>query len=218
MDGSVRMFNKSFNDLHFIQTMVENVKKNVFVFDFDLTMTVKSSNGWNKNNDFIELFDNQEKLDKLKNYFEKIVKSGNVIYINTVGLVTDVKYILTKSGFEIGENKMIKGIKGSESIRVISCPFTFDELIQYGLTDITKSKVLWGVKKVIFLNQIVQEEQIDPFNLLFFDDSIININTSNLNGYSNSFLIGSNDSGINGLDYLLIKLDQILEIFENKTN
>ena len=48
----------------------------------------------------------------------------------------------------------------------------------------------------------------------FFDDSIININTAKINGYNNSFLIGSNDSGISGLDFLLIKLSQILNILK----
>jgi hypothetical protein len=207
------MFNKSFNDLHFLETMTGDVNKNIFVFDFDLTMTVKSSDGYNKNTDFIELFDNKEKLDKLKDFFEKIVKSGNIIYINTRALISDIKYILTKIGFEIGENKLIKEIKGSESIQIISCPFSLSELEKYDLVNVLNSKILWGVKKVIFLNKIVEQEKTIPLNVLFFDDSVININTAKLNGFSNSFLIGSNDSGIYGLDYLLIKLEQILQIF-----
>jgi hypothetical protein len=36
-----------------------------------------------------------------------------------------------------------------------------------------------------------------------------------LNGYSNSFLVG-NDSGLIGLDYLLIKLKEILELLDKK--
>lgn len=212
MNDSFRMFNKSFNDLHFLESMPEN-NKNVFVFDFDLTMTCKSSDGYSKNSDYVELFDNKEKLDKLKVFFERIVKSGNVIYINTRALIYDIKYILTKTGFEIGENKLIKEIKGSESVQVISCPFTLDELDKYGLMNISNSKILWGIKKVTFLNIIMEQEKINPINILFFDDSVININTAKLNGFSNSFLIGSNDSGIYGLDYLLIKLEQILQIF-----
>lgn len=214
MNDSVRMFNKSFNDLHFLQTMPDNMKKNVFVFDFDLTMTVKSSDGCNKNMDFVELFDNKYKMEKLKIYFERIVKSGSVIYINTRALVSDIKHILFKIGFEVGENKLIKEIKGSESVQVISCPFTLNELDQYGLSNISNSKVLWGIKKVMFLNKIVEQEDVISFDVLFFDDSVININTAKLNGFSNSFLIGSNDSGIYGLDYLLIKLEQILDIFK----
>ncbi len=214
MNDSVRMFNKSFNDLHFLQKMTETTAKNVFVFDFDLTMTVKSSDGLTKNTNFMELFDNEYKLNKLKFYFERIVRKGNIIYINTRALVSDVKHILNKIGFEVGENKLIKEVKGSESIHVISCPFTLSEKEQYGLSNISNSKVLWGIKKVTYLNKIIEQENIDQINLLFFDDSVININTAKLNGYSNSFLIGSNDSGLYGLDYLLIKLEQILEIFE----
>ena len=88
-----------------------------------------------------------------------------------------------------------------------------DELYKYSLTNISNSKILWGIKKVTFLNIIMEQEKINPINILFFDDSVININTAKLNGFSNSFLIGSNDSGIYGLDYLLIKLEQILQIF-----
>ena len=59
----------------------------------------------------------------------------------------------------------------------------------------------------------MEQEKTKPINILFFDDSVININTAKLNGFSNSFLIGSNDSGLIGLDYLLIKLEQILFLF-----
>lgn len=213
MNDSFRMFNKSFNDLHFLESMSEENNKNVFVFDFDLTMTIKSSDGYNKNTNFVELFDNKEKIDKLKVFFERIVKSGNVIYINTRALISDIKHILTKIGFEIGENKLIKEIKGSETVQVISCPFTLEELEKYDLMNISNSKILWGIKKVTFLNTIMEQEKMKPINILFFDDSVININTAKLNGFSNSFLIGSNDSGLIGLDYLLIKLEQILPIF-----
>ena len=60
------------------------------------------------------------------------------------------------------------------------------------------------------MNDIILKENVAPSNILFFDDNIININTAKLNGYINSFLIGMNDSGLYGLDYLLIKLEQIL--------
>jgi hypothetical protein len=110
-------------------------------------------------------------------------------------------------------NKLIKEIKGSETVQVISCPFSLEELETYGLINISNSKILWGIKKVTFLNSIMEQEKMKPINILFFDDSIININTAKLNGFSNSFLIGSNDSGIYGLDYLLIKLEQILLLF-----
>jgi hypothetical protein len=176
-------------------------------------MTCKSSDGYSKNTDYVELFDNKEKLDKLKGFLERIVKSGNVIYINTRALISDIKHILTKIGIEIGENKLIKEIKGSESVQVISSPFTLDELEKYNLMNISNSKILWGIKKVTFLNTIMEQEKMKPINILFFDDSVININTAKLNGFSNSFLIGSNDSGLYGLDYLLIKLEQILFLF-----
>jgi len=213
MNDSFRMFNKSFNDLHFLESMSKDDDKNVFVFDFDLTMTCKSSDGYSKNSNYIELFDNKEKLDKLKVFFERIVKSGSVIYINTRALISDIKYILSKIGIEIGENKLIKEIKGSETLQVISCPFTLEELEKYDLVNISNSKILWGIKKVTFLNIIMEQEKIKQINILFFDDSVININTAKLNGFSNSFLIGSNDSGLIGLDYLLIKLEQILFLF-----
>jgi len=213
MNDSFRMFNKSFNDLHFLESMSKDNDKKVFVFDFDLTMTCKSSDGYSKNVDYVELFDNKEKIDKLKVFFERIVRSGNVIYINTRALISDIKFILSKIGFEIGENKLIKEIKGSETVQVISCPFNLEELEKYNLINISNSKILWGIKKVTFLNIIMEQEKTKQINILFFDDSSININTAKLNGFSNSFLIGSNDSGLYGLDYLLIKLEQILFLF-----
>ena len=79
---------------------------------------------------------------------------------------------------------------------------------------VTDDSVLWGVKKVIYLNQIKDEENVHISNVFFFDDSVININTAKVNGYNNSFLIGSNDSGLYGLDFLLIKLSQILDILK----
>ena len=213
MDNFARMFNKSFNDLSFIQNISNTKDKFVFVFDFDLTLTSQSSDGIKKNySNYIELFDSENKLDKLKFYFNKIINSGNIIYINTRALVSDVVHILSNVKIEVGENKTIKGIKGSNKIEQINCPFTKAELNQYDLINISDENVLWGVKKVIFLNEIKAQENVKISNVFFFDDSIININTSKVNGYTNSFLIGSNDSGIYGLDFLLIKLSQILDI------
>lgn len=213
MDNFARMFNKSFNDLSFIQNISNTKDKFVFVFDFDMTLTSKSSDGIQKNfSNYIELFDSENKLDKLKFYFNKIKNSGNIIYINTRALVSDVVHILSNVKIEVGENKTIKEIKGSSKIEQINMPFSKDELNKYNLKNISDDNVLWGVKKVIFLNQIKEFENVKISNVFFFDDSVININTSKVNGYTNSFLIGSNDSGLYGLDFLLIKLSQILDI------
>jgi len=184
------------------------LNKYVFVFDFDLTLTTKSSENFNYKSNFVDLFDSDEKLGKLKNYFIKIKNLGYPIYINTRALISDVKHILTK----VGLNQIIKEIMGSDSIRLINTPFEQNELDKYNLREITNPKVLWAVKKVVILNKIAETESIELENILFFDDSIVNINTAKMNGYNNSFLIGSNDSGIYGLDYLLIKLDQIFEL------
>lgn len=213
MDNYRRMFNKSFNDLSFIQNITNTNDKFVFVFDFDLTLTSKSSDGIVKNfSNYIDLFDSETKLEKLKFYFDKIKKSGNIIYINTRGLVSNVIHILKNVNIEIGENKMIKEIKGSTKIVQIDIPFNKEELEKYNLKTISDTTILWGVKKVIYLNEIKENENVPISNIFFFDDSIININTAKVNGYTNSFLIGSNDSGLFGLDFLLIKLSQILDI------
>jgi hypothetical protein len=67
MDNFSRMFNKSFNDLSFIQNISNTNDKFVFVFDFDMTLTAKSSDGMaKKNSNYIELFDSENKLGKLK--------------------------------------------------------------------------------------------------------------------------------------------------------
>lgn len=211
MNDSSRMFNKSFNDLTFLQSTFTTNFNYAFVFDFDLTLTLKSADGFDYNKNFIELFDSESKLDKLKNYLSRIKNLGNSIYINTRALVKDVKLILKSVGIEVGPNKIIKDIKGSQMVEHIEKPFNKDELLLYNLEQIDNKKVLWGVKKVIFLNKISQDENIPKSNVLFFDDSTININTAKVNGYVNSFLIGSNDSGLIGLDFLLIKLEQILD-------
>jgi hypothetical protein len=213
MDNYTRIFNKSFDDLSFIQNIKNTNDKFVFVFDFDLTLTSKSSDGIIKNVfNYIELFESESKLEKLKFYFEKINKSGNIIYINTRALVSNVIHILKNVNIEIGKDKLIRDIKGSNKVEQINIPFNKDELEMYNLKTISDNKILWGVKKVIYLNQIKEDENVLISNIFFFDDCIININTAKINGYTNCFLIGSNDSGLSGLDFLLIKLSQILDI------
>lgn len=215
MDNFSRMFNKSFNDLSFIQNMSNTKDKFVFVFDFDMTLTSKSSDGITKKfSNYIELFDSENKLGKLKYYLERIFNSGNIIYINTRALCSHVAHILKNVNIEVGDTKLIQGIKGSNRVEQITNPFNSSELAQYNLSDVTDESVLWGVKKVIYLNQIKDEANVPISNVFFFDDSVININTAKVNGYNNSFLIGSNDSGLYGLDFLLIKLSQILDILK----
>lgn len=208
MDNTDRMFNESFNDLSFLESRLNSYYKFVFVFDFDLTLTTKSSNNITIDSNFIELFDDQKKLDKLIKYLNKICECDNIIYINTRALVSDVKYILDK----VNIDKFIKKIKGSQTIDEINNPFNYLDLLKYKINEIKDVNILWSIKKVVFLNEISDIENIPKQNILFFDDSIININTSKLNGYINSFLVGSNNSGLQGLDYLLIKLEQILNI------
>jgi hypothetical protein len=202
------IFSKSYDDL----SLLNNNNKYIFVFDFDLTLTLKSSDGLNYNSNFIELFDNNDKLNKLKSLLNKIKSLNSKIYINTRAVINNIKYILNKIGIEVGNNKIIENIYGSENITDINNPLTLYELKLYNLSDISNIKVLWGIKKVLYLNKICEINKIQKNNILFFDDSNININTAKINGYYNSFLIGSNDSGIYGLDYLLIKIEQILEI------
>jgi hypothetical protein len=196
------------NDLIFLSNI--NEIKYIFVFDFDLTLTTKSSNGINVESNFIELFDSEDKLNKLKNILLRITERGYIIYINTRALVADINYILKIVGIDVGKNKIIKEIFGSVKVSNIYNPFTDDELDKYKIKNISSSSILWGIKKVTNLNLICDQESVNKNSILFFDDSIININSARINGYINSFLIGNNDSGLFGLDYLLIKLEQIL--------
>lgn len=204
-----KIFNKSYNDLSFLQNISLNENKYIFVFDFDLTLTNKTSDGTIKNTSYyIQLFGSEMKLLKLKEYLKKIINHGYIIYINTRALIRDIDNILKN----VELDSMIKEIKGSKNIENISLPFNNIELEQYDLINIYNNDILWAVKKVIFLNEIMMQESVTQDNILFFDDSIININTAKLNGYINSFLIGMNESGLYGLDYLLIKLEQIFQI------
>ena len=124
MDNFSRMFNKSFNDLSFLQNISNTNDKFVFVFDFDMTLTAKSSDGMTKKmSNYIELFDSENKLGKLKYYLEKIFNSGNIIYINTRALSSHVAHILKNVNIEVGDTKLIKSIKGSTRIEQITNPF-----------------------------------------------------------------------------------------------
>jgi hypothetical protein len=208
MNDTSRIFNKSFNDLSFLQNINTIDSKFIFVFDFDLTLTCISSDGINMNSDYIMLFESEKKLLRLINFFNQIISSNNSIYINTRAHVSDINIILRK----VGLDKMVKKIFGSKNIDNINIPFTNLELENYNLENINNIDILWAIKKVLFLNEIKEIEEVNDDNILFFDDSVMNINTAKLNGYVNSFLIGSNDSGLYGLDYLLIKLEQILQL------
>lgn len=215
MNNFNKMFSESFDDLTFIKNQKNNnlIKKYIFVFDFDLTLTSISSDGMTRSDtNYMKLFESEENLEKLKYYLNRIIMSGNITYINTRALENDIKHILKNVNIEFGKNKLIEDIKGSKNILDINKPFDYKELLSYGLDEIKDVNILWGVKKVIFLNQIKQLEDSEYTNIFFFDDSPININTAKINGYYNSFLIGSNDSGIYGLDYTLIKLEQILDL------
>jgi len=192
--------------------------KFIFVFDFDLTLTFKNNRITNNlpiYGNYIELFESEKKLNDMKETFERIKKMGNNIYINTRGLVRDITHILKNVGITVGVNNLIKDIKGSNTLEHINKPFGFIELRKYGLEQIKDTDILWAVKKVTYLNNIRDIENVQYNNILFFDDLDININIAKLNGYSNSFLIG-NDSGIIGLDYLLIKLNETLELLDKK--
>jgi hypothetical protein len=153
-------------------------------------------------------------MDLLKTYFSKIKENGDIIYLNTRGLVQNIILILKNIGIDIGNNKLIKEIKGSERVEQINCPFSEFEKNKYNITMIDDINILWALKKVIYLNYIRENESTEYNNILFFDDSLININIAKMNGYKNSYIIGCNDSGLIGLDYLLVKLTQILELID----
>lgn len=192
--------------------------KIIFVFDFDLTLTFKNDRITNYipiDGNYIDLFESEDKLNDMKETFERIKRMDYNIYINTRGLVRDIIHILKNVGINIGTCNLIKDVKGSETLEHINRPFGFLELKKYGLEQIKDTNILWAVKKVIYLNTIRENENVDYNNILFFDDLHYNIDIAKLNGYTNSFLVG-NDSGLIGLDYLLIKLKEILELLDKK--
>jgi hypothetical protein len=206
--------NKSYNDLQNLQNM-QSKNYYVFVFDFDMTLTLQSSDGMDKEacyTQYIKLFESDQKLFRLKEYFEQIVYMGFPIYINTRALSSDIIHIMEKVGINIGKPMLIKDVMGSNTTEQINIPFSDAEKSFYNITSIDNPDILWAIKKVIYLNKIREIENTNYNNILFFDDSEININMAKLNGYVNSFIIGANDSGLYGLDYLLIKLNQILDL------
>ena len=169
MDNCNRMFNKSFDDLSFIKNLSTIKEKYIFVFDFDLTLTSKSSDGINKKiSNYIDLFDSENKLDKLKYFFNKITENGHLIYINTRALISDVLHILKNVDISVGTNMLIKEIKGSNSIETINNPLTKADINKFNLSKINDNKILWGIKKVIYLNEIKECENIPMSNIFFF--------------------------------------------------
>lgn len=179
-------------------------------------MTIKNSGEYRVETGYYDLFGSEEKLEKLKKKLNSLKSSGHVIYINTRAYAEYVRRILKNVNILVGDECLIKCVYGSQTVEEIQKPFTLTELNEYGLLGIENTYVLWSVKKVTFLNLISTIESIPKSNILFFDDLSVNVNTAKMNGYKNSFLIGSDDSGLYGLDFLLIKLDQIIDLFKIK--
>ncbi len=143
-------------------------KKKIFVFDFDLTLTVIDTSELKKdcdNCDIGSIFGKH--LDKIRDLFEKIKTKDNLIFINTANNVLKIKNILTKAKL-IG---YIEKIYGASSAKEVSAPTLYAHLWKNDSKISLEHK--WAMIKCYFLNKI--KNRYKECIIYFFDDLDINI-------------------------------------------
>lgn len=134
-------------------------KKLVVCFDFDRTLTDIHTRGFPDLKK--EYFDSPSEIKALL----KDLSSKLCLYIVTRGMQEKVKEYLKSRGML----KYFKNVYGARSEK---------EVQQHN----------WEKIKVMYLNQILKEENIDKNHLYFYDDTKVNITEALKNGYINSFM------------------------------
>jgi predicted RNA methylase len=185
----------------------------IFVFDFDLTLTSKSSYGIP--NIYDDYF-NGNVSNILKMF--KILKILKIpIYINTRGIVYKINDYINH---HIGKG-FIKKIYGSNNEEEMINPFNneISDILFEKYKNVDKNNLLWALQKTKFLDIITNNENVLKKNVYFFDDVVINIKIAQKNGFINSFLVNQNISSL-VLDILYSKFystpqEYVSEIFDN---
>jgi len=174
----------------------------VFVFDFDQTL-IMGHTGGQPTTDYD--YDTDDYMIKnLCDVLKLLFKRNIPVYINTRGVVQDVKNYLKYRFHKVGENfdTLIKGIFGAENEEAIGNPYS-NTLEFWHAESIISSKFVnaqlkdastrvWAYEKIVYLNKIKEKEQVAKECIYFFDDTDINIQYAKLSGYTNSFIIDTN--------------------------
>lgn len=177
----------------------------IFVFDFDQTLIMGHTGGQPTSDDDYETDDSL--IIKLCETLKSLLANNISIYINTRGVVEDVKNYLRHRFHKVGENvdTIIKGVFGAENEEQISNPYS-NTLEFWYANNIVCSKLevanlkdastrVWAFQKTVFLNKITEQENVDKECVYFFDDTEINIQYAKLCGYNHSFIINNEYSG-----------------------
>ncbi len=140
-------------------------KKKIFVFDFDLTLTIVDTSKLKKDYNLISIFGKH--LDKIRGLFKKIKAKNNLIFINTANNVPKVKNILTKAKLI----RYIEEIYGAVSVKEANSPSLYSYLWKNNSKIPLEHK--WAIIKCYFLNKI--KNRYKGYIIYFFDDLDINI-------------------------------------------
>ncbi|MCP4485556.1 MAG: hypothetical protein GY823_13510 [Flavobacteriaceae bacterium] len=161
--------NKKF-DINIFKTSTKHNPNKIFVFDFDLTLTLKDTGDIILKNGYSlkEVFGKH--LKSLKDLFKKINNKTHLIFINTANSKHKVKKILNKAQLI----KYIKEIYGASSLEEISNPIEHSNLWEKKKNMTIEHK--WALTKKYYLNKI--KSQYSKSTIYFFDDLDINIEKS----------------------------------------
>jgi hypothetical protein len=192
--------------------------KTIFVFDFDLTLTMDHSGGFPfSDQDYMK-----GQLPNLVKMLETLNELGVIVYINTRGIVGDYPFsVKTYLQARLGPKyrTLIRDVYGavpSEEVDEDGIPFLefspdydlrgvisrtdsefrtryLPNFIGKRITQRTKlnpdDDTLWALHKVCILEKIKRDEEVTKNQIYFFDDTKINIEVAKWFGFSHSYCI-----------------------------
>lgn len=184
---------------------IERVKR-VFVFDMDLTITNTHTCGHYSHgnssqyitpkrklyfNQFLKVFDNQNDWDA--RFY--IVSRGK--FLSVLEFMRDIDCL-----------HMLDGVYGATDFRDITDKklSVFDK---DGHQKFPLSSVSWDEHKVYYMNKIRKLENVKRSDIIFFDDTKVNIDTAKISGYVNSFLVNNSNKKTDLFTYLKKILNNI---------
>jgi len=207
--------------------------KTIFVFDFDLTLTMDHSGGL-PNSD-IDYMNGQ--LPQLVKMLESLHKIGIIVYINTRGITGDYPYsVKTYLQARLGPkySTLIRDVYGGAPSEDVDeedgMPFleftpdydlrkaisrTDSEFRRRYLPELVGKRItqrtdldpddggLWALHKVCVLEKIQKDENVSKDQIYFFDDTLINIQVAEWFEFSHSYHISQ------------VNLLQTIEIVKN---
>ena len=152
----------------------------IVVLDFDLTISAKHTGGYPERFPASILFDDKQK--KLSDALKRLHGLGIKCYINTRARRLSIINKLYEIGIKVGKYEIIDEVYGASSIEEMGDDKNGESI-----------KLYWANKKVLFLNDILSKNpKSSKDNILFFDDTKLNIDKAVENGYKYSFYVTNN--------------------------